>query len=104
MLKKGWRFENTNDYLTVEVDDLEEIINLCYSIIEEDKGSTRFVSADKFISTMKYLAGKNNKVKIQQPKSQRFFMFSKKSVRQSDQYAPLPRISAMPVGQQCVMM
>lgn len=59
MLKKGWKFENTSDYLTVDVDDLEEIINLCYSIIEEDEGSTRFVSADKFISTMKYLAEKN---------------------------------------------
>lgn len=64
MLKKGWRFENKNDYLTVDVDDLEEIINFCYSIIEEDEESTRFVSADKFISTLKYLSGNSKKANL----------------------------------------
>jgi hypothetical protein len=64
MQKKGWHFKDKNDYLIVDVDDLEEIINLCYSIIEEDEGSTRFMSADKFISTLKYLSGSNRQANL----------------------------------------
>ena len=43
--------------VTISLDDLEPIINLIYSALEPDEESARFVTVEKFLTTIRYLAG-----------------------------------------------
>jgi len=52
--------EAGDEVIRVKVDDLTQIINLTYSILEKDEESSRFVSVDLFLSTLRYLARKKN--------------------------------------------
>jgi hypothetical protein len=61
---KGWNNESKSDYITADIGDIEEIVRLCYSIIQEDEESTRFVPEDRFISILKYLASDTGQANI----------------------------------------
>jgi hypothetical protein len=46
------------------VEEAEEIVKLVYSAIEPDEDSIRFVNEDEFITTMRYMLGEKDRVKI----------------------------------------
>jgi hypothetical protein len=50
--------------VTVSLDDIEPIINLAYSAIEPDEDSARFVSVERFLTTIRYLAGNEKKLHL----------------------------------------
>lgn len=46
----------------VSLEDLEQVIKLTFSVIEADKESERFITFQRFLTTMRYLVGKENEV------------------------------------------
>ncbi|WP_206813130.1 Z1 domain-containing protein [Paradesulfitobacterium ferrireducens] len=56
------RKEQGSEVTRVNVDDLTQIINLTYSILESDEESSRFVPVDYFLSTLNYLSRKKREV------------------------------------------
>lgn len=48
----------------ISVVEAEKIVDLVYSGIKPDEDTTRFVYKDEFITTMRYMLGKNNKIDI----------------------------------------
>lgn len=51
-----------SDVIRVKLNDLIQIINLTFSILEKDEDSSRYISDDLFISTLNYLSKKNDEV------------------------------------------
>jgi hypothetical protein len=47
--------ENEKGAILAPLNYAEEIIKLCYSAIKPDEGSERFISEDRFLTTMRYL-------------------------------------------------
>jgi len=56
--------DQEKDAVTVSLDDLEPIINLIYSALEPNEESARFVPVEKFLTTIRYLAGNGKKINL----------------------------------------
>ncbi len=52
------------EVVTASLDDLEPIIKLIFSAIEQDEQSSRFISAERFMTTIRYLAGDDSNVHL----------------------------------------
>ena len=52
--------ENESGPVLTPINNLVEIIKLTYSAINQDEGAARFVSEEDFLSTLRYLADKDN--------------------------------------------
>ena len=56
--------DQEKDAVAFSLDDLEPIINLIYSALEPDEESARFVPVEKFLTTIRYLAGDGKKINL----------------------------------------
>lgn len=56
--------EEEKNAVMVSLDDIEPIINLAYSAIEPEDESARFVTVERFLTTLRYLTRSDNKLHL----------------------------------------
>lgn len=74
--------ENYKNDILVPLDEMEGIINLAYSAIKPDDGAARFVSLERFLTTMRYLAGDDKKLHLIVRRGRNISKFKKGTVYQ----------------------
>lgn len=68
----------------VSLEDLEQVIKLTFSVIEADKDSERFITFERFLTTMRYLVGKENEVYLIVRRGRDISKFKRNSITYQD--------------------
>lgn len=76
--------EKEKEAVIVSLDDLEPIVNHIYSAIEQDEESARFVPAERFLTTIRYLAGNDEKVYLIVRRNRKVGKYKKNEITYQD--------------------
>ncbi|MHB8065880.1 MAG: Z1 domain-containing protein, partial [Ruminiclostridium sp.] len=80
--------EREMNAVDVSLDKVEMILKLAYSAVQQDEHASRFVTYERFLTTLRYLADNNNKVHLIVRRNRTIAKYKKNGVAATYQDAP----------------